>query len=249
MAVLVCLANLFLGTVPWLGALLAAVPTAEEIRRKAEEVVSRPEYQLESELNPESLGLFIRLIQWLITPLRWLFDAMEGLPSFLRWIIIIVLTMILIALIVHIVWSFVSAIRGPGRKSISRQSRAREVSVKELEQAASESALRRDYIGAVRFLFSASLKRIEQMEERPFRRGITNRELLKRYRATPLYDPLCYFSETIESKWYGYQECVAADYMSCLEQADRIRALLLQRAAAGNSVVPQQKRESHAFGA
>lgn len=248
MTVPFCLANLFPGAVPWLGAPLAALPSAEEIRRKAEEVVSRPEYQLESELNPESLGLFIRLILWLITPLRWLFNAMEGLPNFLRWIIIIVLTMILIALVVHIVWSFVSAIRGPGRKTISHKSRAREVSVKELEQAAAEYALRGDYIGAVRYLFSASLKRIEQMEERPFRRGITNRELLKRYLATPLYDPLRYFSETIESKWYGYQECVAADYVSCVEQADRIRALLAQR-AAGNTVVPQQKRNSHAFGA
>jgi hypothetical protein len=98
-----------------------------------------------------------------------------------------------------------------------------------LEQLAERASLAGDYIGGVRLLFRAALRRIELFEHKKLRPGITNRELLRRYRTSPLAAPLARFVETIDLKWYGSLPCERADYEACEIEHDRIRQHASQR--------------------
>ena len=102
----------------------------------------------------------------------------------------------------------------------------------DLELKAEQAEAQGDFIGAVRLLFRASLLRIERAEERPIRRGITNWELLRRYRTSPLFAPLERFVQTIDSKWYGHDECVRDDCVNCRTEYVRIRGLVERQAHA-----------------
>lgn len=191
---------------------------SETIRRTAEEILRRPEYQ--SEPTPESgvtfLELLLRLIRWIIAPFRWLYGALEGLPDVLRWLIVIGLAVLLVLLILHIGVTLVGAIRGNRSKGevLPLESKRVQDPVK-LERQATEAASRRDYIGAVRLLFLACLLRLEAMEKRAMRAGMTNRELLRRHQKSRAYQAIRLFVETIESKWYGQGVCEQSDYEAC----------------------------------
>ena len=207
--------------------LISSLPPAETIRRRAEEIVARPDYQIEpAESHPLS-DLWWDLLEWAVTPLRWLFEALEGLPNAMRWIIVILLTTILVLLIAHIVWTFVVAIRGPtvGRK-VRRGNRETPIDPRDLEREAETLGSHGDYVAAVRLLFHASLLRLQKFEKKPFRPGCTNRELLRRYRTSKLHEPLQRFVETIDTTWYGGRPCREEDYRACREGHGEIRQLI-----------------------
>jgi hypothetical protein len=217
------------------GTLLAffrALAPPDEIRRKAKEVVSRPDYELESPQKSESLGIFTRLLKWVVEKIRDFFDSMAGLPDALRWIIVAVLLVVVVLLVAHIIYTFVRAFRGLPRRSLMQMVRGPQMTPEDWDEAAEEARQRNDYIGAVRCLFSASLLRIERAEERPIRKGITNRELLRRYRSTSLFEPLSRFVDTIDRKWYGHETCEETDYVICREEHSRIRRLAERRTHA-----------------
>jgi hypothetical protein len=212
----------------------AQLPTASAIRQKAEEVVARPDYQLDSALSESGRAWWLTLLRWILAPFRWLFEAMEGMPDVLRWVVVIVLAAVCVALIAHIVWSLVVAIRGPRRRAPRAADRRpdRHVDPAELVRQAESRQAAGDFIEAVRLLFRASLMRLERLEERKFRPGITNRALLARYRSSPFCDPLSRFVETIDSKWYGDEACRELDYVACRQEHDRLQALILERRRA-----------------
>jgi hypothetical protein len=213
--------------------LFAAAPSAEEIRRKAAEVVARPDYQLDSGLSDESMSLWLTLLSWIIRPIVWLFEAMEGMPIFLRILVIVLLVIVLLALSVHIVWTLIAALRpGAVRGLGSPVARQEAIDPRELEQQAERAASSGEHLDAIRLLFRAALLRIEQAEQRKLRIGMTNRELLRRYSASALGEPLQLFVETIDRKWYGKQVCEAAEYELCREGYTRISTLTQRRADA-----------------
>jgi hypothetical protein len=203
----------------------AALPPAESIRDKAAEVVSREYYEIE--VAPPSSGppLLFVIIEWLLTPFIWLFEALEGMPDFLRWIIVVGLALLCLGLIIHIIYSFVVAIRGPSRRSRAafKLGESRDVPPEDLECEAERARSAGDYIGAIRLLLRAALRRIEVAEDRKFRPGLTNRELLRRYRSSPIFPALERMIETIDLKWYGGQTCLAQDYVACQAEHERIR--------------------------
>ena len=63
------------------------------------------------------------------------------------------------------------------RRRISLTDPGREIGPDEFEQQAALAETNRDYIGAVRLLFRAALRRLEIFEKKKFRPGITNREV------------------------------------------------------------------------
>ena len=195
--------------------ILASLPAGDEIRRKAEEVLSRSDYDLKTGGDVETVSLLFRILMWLLTPIRWLLQVLEGIPAPLRWLIVIALVILVFALVAHIIWTFVGAIRGPSTRGKAALARERPVAPQELEAAAEAQAARGDLIGAIRLLFRASLRRIELMEEKPLRRGITNREILRRYRSTPLRAPLGRLVDTIDACWYGETVCRESDLETC----------------------------------
>jgi len=209
------------------------LPAPEGIRAVAREVVARPYYELgDGPPLDTSPPFWLELFRWLLTPFKWLYDAMEGMPDFVRWIIVIGMVLLCIALIAHIVYTFVRAIQGPlpgrSRKYVTPTT---EINPAELEAQADIVGQQGQYIEAIRLLFRASLRRIELAENKKFRPGCTNRELLRRFRATPLASPLGRFVEMLERKWYGNEPCGQADFVACHADNASIRQYVEQPAA------------------
>lgn len=214
--------------------LLAAMPADEAIREKAAEVVQRPDYQYDVEADTELIALFFDWLLWffeiLTSPFRWIHGMSAGLPDVLRWVITISLSLVLIGLLLHMIYSLVATARAPKQAPYkTRDERQRTLQPKELEARADEAVSEGDFIGAVRMLFRAAVLRIEQVEKRKTRPGTTNRELLRKYRSTPLFDGLTLFVETIDHKWYGDDVCTRSDYDACQSAHARLKQIIRDR--------------------
>jgi hypothetical protein len=202
----------------------ATLPPPDVIRQTAAEVVSRKYFDLGEKTLSDSPPIWWTILRWLLKPFEWLFVSMEGWPDFVRWIVVILCFVLLIALIGHIVYSFVMAIRGPAARRRGSYTPAHvEIDPTTLEQDAERAGKGGDYIGAIRLLFRAALRRIEVAEKKKLRPGFTNRELLRRYRSTPLFGSLERFVETIDQKWYGGGTCLEEDFVTCRSEHERIR--------------------------
>lgn len=192
-----------------------SAPPPDVIRTTAESVLARPYFKLDRAAH-DGEPLIFKIIEWILTPFRWLFDSLEGLPDFLRWIIVVIAAIVCALLIMHIIYSLLNALGEPrSRKKLATGFSPRDVPPEQLEHEAEGLAERGDLIGAVRVLFRAALRRLEVAEQRKFRPGFTNRELLRRYRSTAVFDSLQRFVETIDMKWYGEQPCLPEDYAAC----------------------------------
>ena len=188
------------------------LPDPDVIRRTADEVMRRPEFQLEPVRDWSIFWKFVAGLWWAF--LEFLGRLWDISPA-LAWLVCILLIATLVALVVHIVYSLRQGFRshiGLGSAIISRR---RQFDPGQLEREAEEAANRHDYIGAVRLLFRAAVLRLDQRHGRVARPGTTNREYLARYRATGVIDALAQFVDVIDAKWYGYGECDVDDYRRC----------------------------------
>lgn len=200
-----------------------SMPPPDAIRRAAEDVISRDHFELGNPSSRVGGSLLLDLVRWLLRPFEWLFDSMEGWPDSIRWAIVILCIVLLVALVAHMIYSLVTAIRGPKSQRILRYEPAHvEVDPIRLEEEAERAGASGNYIEAVRLLFRAALRRIEVAEQKKLRPGFTNRELLRRYRSTGIFRSLERFVEIIDSKWYGGEACVREDYQLCRSEHARI---------------------------
>jgi hypothetical protein len=202
----------------------SALPPPDAIREAAREVISREYFDLGVAPRQDVTPFLLRLIEWMLKPFRWLFDSLEGWPESVRWIVVVLSVLICVALIGHIIYSFAAAIRGPAtRRRQQYMTSSKEVDPAALEQDAEQAGTSGDYIGAIRLLFRAALRRLELAEKRKLRPGCTNREIVRRYRSTPISSSIERFVETIENKWYGSEACERQDYLACHDELARIR--------------------------
>ncbi|MBL9161755.1 MAG: DUF4129 domain-containing protein [Planctomycetaceae bacterium] len=204
----------------------SSFPAPDDIRDTARLVLERPEFQVET--PPPGGEQLLQFLEWLIRlllrPFVWLFNAMEGFPEPLRWLVVVALFLLLIALLGHIFYTVFSVLRSPSRKTaLIDVARGAELQPADFERLADEAAADRDYIGAVRCLFRAALVSLQQREQRRLRPGITNREILSRLRDARLVDAMRLFVETIDSGWYGRQPCGEGEYRRCREAYQELR--------------------------
>jgi hypothetical protein len=198
----------------------------------ATEITNRPEYDLEPRQVETQwvVDILLSLLEWVIAPFRWIYNLTEGLPEFLRVLLVLALLVVLIAIVAHIIYSLATAIRGGDRK-LQADTPRRGIEPSEWERRASAAAASGDYITAVRHLFRAALGRLELVEKKPFRPGITNRELVRRYRSRgEIAAGLQLFVDTIDRKWYGGEVCSEGDYAVCRAAHADVR-----RAATGGA--------------
>lgn len=214
-------------------------PSNDQLRSLAADITARPDYDLATRRAEVDwlFDLLIEVLSWLIAPLRWIYKLTEGLPEFFRWLIIAGMLVIVFALIAHIIYTIIQAVRGDRSGSRPSEGAQRRIEPDEWERRAAAAAAAGEYIAAVRYLFRAVLGRLEQADKKPLRPGTTNRELLRRYRArTEVVDGLRLFVDVIDRKWYGGEVCTASDYAECAAAHDGLR-----RAA--------EREEAHALGA
>lgn len=199
-------------------ALPATFPDAETIRRTAAEVVQRADYRLQPESRADEvfLSLILNGLQLIISAFRSLFYLVEGLPEWLQWVVIVGLVLVVLVISGHMFYSLFMLFRSTRQRDSATLTLPTVVlDPAKLERQADDAAARGDSSLAVRLLFRACLLRLEKAESRKLRSGTTNREVLRRHRQAPVYEPMKVFVEIIENKWYGMGECSAGDYQTC----------------------------------
>lgn len=204
-----------------------APASAESIRQATKKVLASEEYHLdlkENSLQP----LWERVLEMLRSFLNFIsdmFSFLDGMPQFVRWLVILAMFVVVILLVGHIVMALISAVRpAKNRKAGSFGSVETRDDPRRWEQEAFQKAKMGDYVVAARLLLLASLFRLEDSFDRPFRRSTTNREYLRKYRTLPVLDSVRQLVDTIDRKWYGEEPCDQQDF----EQCRRSHMLIIQ---------------------
>jgi hypothetical protein len=192
-----------------------SLPASDEIRRKAAEVLQRDEYRPDTTTGEVSESLVLKFIRTVLEFIQGMAESLSFLPDWLRYPVFVGLVALLVYLAYRIMRGIAGAARMPERSLSTRIRQATAKSPDEYETLAAEAMREGRVIEAVRLLFRAGLLRIEQAENRPLRPGITNRELLRKYRATPIQEPLREMVETIDMKWYGGRPASSDDFDRC----------------------------------
>jgi Domain of unknown function (DUF4129) len=201
-------------------AIATTIPDADTIRRTAQEVVGRSEYQIRPVHNSRFLW---ELLERILGSIFRFFASLWDISPVLAWVVAIGLTLLLVVLIAHIGYTFWRVFVRRTQLVDAPQLELRQIDPVDLERKAEDAAVQNDFITAVRLLFRAALLRIARLEKRTFRPGTTNREYLRRYGQSEFTQPLTKFVEVIDAKWYGYEQCVAQDYQACRRAHSTIR--------------------------
>jgi hypothetical protein len=197
-----------------------ALPPPEIIRQRAEEILSRPEYQLESaswDFTP-ILQWFLDILRKILSPIASAINGIFEISPWLGWLTIGALLTITALVMAHIIYSIAKAMKEKKKLEPALASGYEPDHGPETwERRAQEAFANQEYLAAVRYLFRACLLRLELANKRRIRRGATNREYLRRYRDTAAFEPLSRFVEVIDTKWYGGGSCALDDYQDCAQ--------------------------------
>ncbi len=205
----------------WPGAvallLLPAVVRAEPphpgdaaIRRQAQEILSRPEFQ------PRGADLSA-----LARAVRSFFEWLSGLADtspLLFWGLIVGLVLLLLLLLAHITWTVrrvltVGEVSSPEAEAAAQRQR---LSLG-YQREAQERADRQDYTEAIRCLFLALVYRLDEEGRVLFQRASTNREYLAVFADRPeVRRDLGVFVDTLDANWYGQHPTDERRYAECL---------------------------------
>jgi hypothetical protein len=192
-------------------------PTAEAIRHMADTVLQRDEYQLDSGAEMSSLAdsLIVRALRWLLSLFVDLADSLAFLPGFLRYPAAALLVCVVAWLIYRIVRGLSRRVQVTGPESELRDRIKRTADPEEFEQLAAAARQKGRFVEAIRWLLRAALLRLERTEKRKPRPGTTNRELLRRYRSTPVVNPLRTLVDSVDLHWYGDRPADEAEFERC----------------------------------
>jgi hypothetical protein len=202
---------------------VAAVPPSappDEIRRRADEVFRRPEFDTRGP-SPTS---------WLARQLRDFFVWLGGLHAnapILFWVLLVGCLVALTALIVLIVFQVRSVFTAEGRRTDDRAARdARRLHLSENHRVeADRRAAAGDYTEAVRHLFLSLVYRFDERGRVSFQKAYTNREYLNLFRDRPqVRDFLRVFVDILDEHWYGQRPCERTQYESSLTVYERLAA-------------------------
>jgi hypothetical protein len=209
-------------------------PTAETIRRMAETVLQRDVYQLDSGTEVPSLGdsLIVSALRWLASLFIALAESLAFLPGFLRYPAAALLVCVVGWLIYRMVRGLSRRVQVSGPESELRDRSKRAADPEEFEALAASDRQNGRFVEAVRWLLRAALLRLERIEKRKPRPGTTNRELLRRYRSTPMAAPLQTLVDSVDLHWYGDRPADEAEFVRCRASYQELGLALAERTAA-----------------
>jgi hypothetical protein len=202
--------------------LLAAAPSPspDQVRRAAEEVFARPEFDPDAGRPNWLLRALAEAFQWLGT--------LYGSNPVLFWVLLVGCLLLLALLVGHIVYVVV---RSFGRDAEAR----RRGPASEAEQRRRQSAAYRDearrraaggeYTEAIRCLFLALVYRFDETGRVGFPKSATNREYLQLLgEDLPVRGQLAVFVDTLDEHWYGQRPADRSQFERCEALYDRLLA-------------------------
>ena len=194
----------------------------QDITGLAREILARPEFQVESQVQGESL--LERLLRWL--------SSLPGIPAlgsgnWLALSLLAVLLGFLAYLIVRMTWA--GRRRGSGANAGAGTGKRGGGAVDYLEQALL-AADYRDFRLAVRYRFLSVLQRAGLPDNQLLTNRQVQRQLAKRNAS--LKRPLAVLITGYEDAWYGELNCTPENYVAVREQAEAVERLLAQEQTA-----------------
>jgi len=218
---------------------LTPLPDDAAIRQTASEILRGPDYLL-TPGGPDQEAFIFRLMESLrrvvIAFGKWAESLYETAPV-LYYLLVFGLLLLLGLLLLHIAYALRKAFTRADSATVASRINEAEADEPALwERRASEAQARGDRVYALRCLLMAGLVRLESGQKKRLRRGATNREILRRYKNSPAFEPLKLMVDLVDLKWYGGAPCEAADFDTGAQAYSRLRAAatLIQPAAESN---------------
>jgi len=197
-----------------------AAPGSQALERELQRVLAEPDFQRGMRAGGQDSR---DLGRWLLLQLRRLLDRLGGLHQTnyaLFLVSVIVGSAVLLALLAHIAYTLVRALRRSGRPAAGTDGAPRErpQTPDDLRRRADELAERGEFREAVRALFLALIRSLQLKGLLPRSGSQTNAENLRRLRDhVGLVAVVRPFTETFDSRWYGRRPTSAQDVSRCRE--------------------------------
>ncbi len=199
-------------------ALRPAVPERELLDAKLEEILARPDFRRAMRgggHDPRNVG------QWLLLRLRQLLGRLGGLHETnygLFLVAVVVGSVLLIAILAHIAYTFLQAFRprGKPRRDARRAPESSSVEPSALIERADQLATQGDHRSAVRNLYLALIRSLQMKGVLPRTASQTNWEQLRHLAGRPgLAAIVRPFTRTFDEKWYGGRPADGGDVTRC----------------------------------
>lgn len=205
--------------------------TPDVVRETARRVLARDYYDLDNAVHPFPLAA--KILRWLRDTVNGLLDLLDEvglpIPPVLFWILIGALGL---GFALWLFWWFPRH-RGRGAQGLAQAEAELDdlpSDVRTLLQMSREAAEAGNYVDASRALFRAALVRLEQERGGHLRRGLTNTEYIRTFRAPWVVENLKVFADLINWKWYRARSFDEADYRRCRDAFERLDARLRETA-------------------
>jgi hypothetical protein len=204
---------------------LTGVPVAAQspskIKEELDGILANPIYELEDETQ------LMWDLSWFFDPIdeffRWLQGMLGNAPPGIATFLYVILIVVLIALVAYVAYSVKRVVRRPKEESDVVEIKKR-LPAEEMVIQAKAAANLGNYVDASRLLFEAALTALEDKRMGRVRRGLTNSEYLRTFRAPWVVDNLRVFVNLINWKWYRARSFDASDYALCLAAYEAIDA-------------------------
>ena len=201
----------------------------ETIRQTAQEVLSNPRYQASPTEGLDLISLLTDFLDWIFSPFKGAFEILSGVSLIFAWVVtglVATALVVLVGVAFYRLATFKSVVHVPR----SSPNDARHRDPVELEKLANESLEASDFVVAVRLYLMATLLRLELAQKKRFRPGMTNREHLRRYSRSPIFEPMQYMVELMDQTWYGGANCDLESASKCRDAYQEIRDRIQRRA-------------------
>jgi len=205
----VCVALAGLACIAW----AVSRPAPGALRRDIEAILAQPEYQM---ANPAWLtGLIRRFLQWLSQFLAPRISALSEAWPGLKWAIVVLLSLLLVALVYHILVTIVYAFRE--RKPAAHPAFSRRaLSPDELRAQAQELRRRGSLLEALTLLHEALVRLLDRADLLRHDPSRTNWEYADALEKTPdLHRDMRALALRLDNVWYAGAQPVEGEYEAC----------------------------------
>jgi hypothetical protein len=211
---------------------LPPLPGEQAVAQTARAVLERPDYKLDPNSGDPSAAL--EVIASMIEAFQNMFNSLYRQSPILYYGFIALMVLVLVLLIYKWFWG-AKKLQQDGSGVLLMDDTDPALTEPEVwEKRAAEAEARGELLTALRCLLVGGLMRLERIQKKRLRRGATNREILRRYKASVAFAPLQALVEMVDLKWYGGQACSPADLATAHERHRELcgAAVSLQSAAA-----------------